>query len=90
MEPFLEVFDFEKSRNIPTPSPSSQLKELTFFTKQKMGEYPGTLLSVDPDFFLLTRPITLQATQSTNYTPTQVAITLYPIIYDTPTPPPNL
>ena len=90
LEPFHEVFDFENSRNTSTPIPSSQFKDLGLYTKQKMDEYLGSLLSADPLFFLLAQPTTLQATQSTPETPTQVASTLYPKIDDPPAPPPNL
>ena len=55
-----------------------------------MDKYFGTLLSADPDFFTLARPTTLQATQSTPNTPTQIAKTLYPNINDPHMPPPNL
>ena len=37
-----------------------------------MDEYFGSLLSADPDFLPLTRPATLQGTQSFPYTPTQI------------------
>ena len=43
-----------------------------------MDDNLGTLLSGDPIFFALTQPTTLQATQSTPNTPTQVENTLYP------------
>ena len=55
-----------------------------------MDEHFGTLLSADSDFFPQTWPTTLQATQSTFRTPTQVANTLYPIINDPSQPTPNL
>ena len=87
---FHKVFHFKNSRNIPPLIPITQYKDLTLSTKQEMDEYLGTLPSADPDFFHLTRPTTLQATQSTPNTPTQVANTLYLIIHDLPTLSPNL
>ena len=90
MEPFHEVFHFQNSRNIPRPIPISQHKDLTLSTKQEMDEYLRTLPSADPNFFHLSQPITLQATQSTPNTPTQVANTLYPNISDPPTISPTL
>ena len=57
--------NFQNSENILSPIPNSQFNDLTLFTNQKLDEYLGTLLSADPDFFPLTQPTTLQATQST-------------------------
>ena len=79
MEAFHEVFDFTNSTNVPPPFPYFQNEDLTVYTKQKLNEYLGILLSADPIFFSLTRPTTLQATQSTANTPTQVAKTFIPI-----------
>ena len=86
MGPFHEFFDFEKSRYIPPPTPISQFKDLTLNRKQKLDEYIGSLPSANPDFFPLTLPTTLQATESTPNTPTQVANTIYLNINDSTTP----
>ena len=82
MEPHHEDFDFLNSKIIPPFIPISLLKGLTLYTKQELDENLGSLLSADPDFFPLTRPTTLQGTQSTFNNPTQVANTLYPYIND--------
>ena len=90
MEPFHEVFDFQNSRSNPPLLLVSQFRELTLHNQEEMEDYLGTLLSADPDFYPLTRPTKLQATQSTPYTPTQFVNTLYPNIKDPSAPPPNL
>ena len=51
-----------------------------------MEEDFETLLSPHPNFFPLTQQTTLQATQSTPDTPTQVATTFYPNRKNPPTP----
>ena len=90
LEPFHDLLDFQNSRNIPPPIPISQFEDLTLYTRHEMDEYPGSLLSADPDFFPSTRPTTLQAKQSSPDTPTEIVTTLYSNTNDPPTPPPNL
>ena len=85
-----EVFDFQNSRKNPLFIPISLFNGLTLYTKQEIDEDLGNLLSADPDFFPLTQQKTLQATQSTPNTPTQVLNTLYLKVNDHSTPPPNL
>ena len=55
-----------------------------------MDEKIRILLSADPYFSPLTRPTTLQATQSTHNTSNQIANTLYPNINDPLRPPRDL
>ena len=86
LRPYHEIFDFQRSRNIPPPTPISQFKDFTLYSKQKVDEYNGTLPSAHPDLFPLTLPTTLQATESTLNTPTQVANTIYLNINDSTTP----
>ena len=51
-----------------------------------MDQYLGILLSADPNVFPLTRPTTLQATQSALNTLTLDTNALYPNIKDPPRP----
>ena len=90
LEPFYDTFDFQSSRNITPPIPIFQSKESTLYTKQDLKEHLKMLLFTDPDIYPLTRATTLKATQSTLYSPIQVAATLYLNIYDPSTTLSNL
>ena len=90
MESFHEVFDFHNSIKNPPPTPIPQFQVSTLYIKQERNEHLGTLLSADPDFFTFIRATTLQATESTLKTLTQVARTLYLKIRGLSTLPRNL